>query len=146
MPKALPARRALRTGATLSMVGVLAVSMALSAAAEPGPVYPSKSQVDKAKSAVASTSGKIATLDAEYVSASARLAQVQDRAAAAAEAYNGARYELDKRSAETAAAKQRAAQAQQVADAFWRLCARASLTASSAVARSIRSCGPVLDR
>ena len=50
-------------------------------------------------------------------SASARLAQVQDRAAAAAEAYNGARYELDQRSAETVAAKKRAAQAQEVADA-----------------------------
>lgn len=116
MPKARPARRVLRTGATLSMAGVLAVSMALSAAADPDPVYPSKSQVDKARTAVATTSGKIASLDAQYVSASARLAQVQDRAAAAAEAYNGARYELDKRSAETVAAKKRAAQAQQVAD------------------------------
>lgn len=114
MPNALPVRRVLRTGATLSMVGVLAVSLSLSAAADP--VYPSKSQVAKAKSAVATTSGKIASLDAQYVAASARLAQVQDRAAAAAEAYNGARYELDKRSAETTAAKKRAAQAQQVAD------------------------------
>ena len=42
---------------------------------------------------------------------------MQDRAAAAAEAYNGARYELDKRTAETTAAKKRAAQAQEVADA-----------------------------
>ena len=91
--------------------------MALSASADPDPVYPSQAQVAKAKSAVTSTSGKIASLDAQYVSASARLAQVQDRAAAAAEAYNGARYELDKRSAETVAAKKRAAQAQQVADA-----------------------------
>ncbi|KRF29216.1 NlpC/P60 family protein [Phycicoccus sp. Soil802] len=114
MPKALPARRALRTGATLSMVGVLAVSLSLSAAADP--VYPSKSQVDRAKTAVATTSGRIASLDAQYVAASARLAQVQDRAAAAAEAYNGARYELDQRSAETTAAKKRAAQAQDVAD------------------------------
>ncbi|WP_425564886.1 coiled-coil domain-containing protein, partial [Pedococcus bigeumensis] len=116
MPKAHPARRALRTGATLSLVGVLAVSMALSAAADPAPVYPSKAQVAKAKTAVATTSGRIASLDAQYVAASARLAQVQDSAAAAAEAYNGARYELDQRSAEATAAKKRATQAQQVAD------------------------------
>lgn len=115
MPKAHPARRVLRTGATLSMVGVLAVSMALTATADP--VYPSKAQVARAKTAVTTTSGKIASLDAQYVAASARLAQVQDAAGAAAEAYNGARYELDRRSAETAAAKKRAAQAQQVADA-----------------------------
>ncbi|SDP69162.1 Cell wall-associated hydrolase, NlpC family [Pedococcus dokdonensis] len=99
------------------MVGVLAVSMALSAAADQKPVYPSKSQVARAKTAVTTTSSEIASLDAQYVSASARLAQVQDRAAAAAEAYNGARYELDKRSAETVAAKQRAARAQDIADA-----------------------------
>lgn len=117
MPKALPTRRALRLGATLSTVGVLAVSMALSAAADQKPVYPSKSQVDKAKTAVTTTSTRIAALDAQYVSASARLAQVQDRAAAAAEAYNGARYELDKRSAEAVAAKQRASRAQEIADA-----------------------------
>ena len=117
MPNAHSARRALRTGATLSMVGILAVTTALSASADPDPVYPSKSQVDQAKTAVATTSGKVSSLDAQYAAASAQLSQVQDRAAAAAEAYNGARYELDKRTAETAAAKKRAAEAQQVADA-----------------------------
>ncbi len=117
MPNVHSARRALRTGATLSMVGILAVTTALSASADPDPVYPSKSQVEKAKTAVAATSGKVSSLDAQYAAASAQLSQVQDRAAAAAEAYNGARYELDKRTAETAAAKKRAAQAQQVADA-----------------------------
>lgn len=117
MPNAHPARRALRSAATLSVVGILAVTTGLSASADPGPVYPSKSQVDKAKSAVASTSGKVSSLDAQYATASARLSQVQESAAAAAEAYNGARYELDKRTAETAAAKKRAAQAQDIADA-----------------------------
>src|SRR6476660_7565686 len=99
------------------MVGILAVTTALSASADKGPVYPSKSQVDKAKSAVVSTSGEISSLDAQYATASARLTQVQESAAAAAEAYNGARYELDKRTAETTAAKERAAQAQEIADA-----------------------------
>ena len=117
MPKALPARRALRAGATLSMVGVLAMSMALSASADPDPVYPSQSQVTKAKTAVTTASSRVATLDAQYASASARLAQVQDAAASAAEAYNGARYELDQRSAEAVAARKRAARAQHLADA-----------------------------
>ena len=116
MPNAHPARRALRTGATLSMVGILAVTTALSASADPNPVYPSQSQVQKAKTAVATTSGKVSSLDAQYAAASAQLSQVQDRAGAAAEAYNGARYELDKRTAETTAAKKRATQAQEVAD------------------------------
>ncbi|TPG14877.1 NlpC/P60 family protein [Pedococcus bigeumensis] len=117
MPNAHSARRALRTGATLCMVGILAGTTALSASADPDPVYPSKAQVDKAQSAVATTSGKVSSLDAQYAAASAQLSQVQDRAGAAAEAYNGAVYELDKRTAETTAAKKRAAQAQEVADA-----------------------------
>ena len=117
MPNAHSARRALRTGATLCMVGILAVTTALSASADPDPVYPSKAQVDKAQSAVATTSGKVSSLDAQYAAASAQLTQVQERAGAAAEAYNGAVYELDKRTAETTAAKKRAAQAQEVADA-----------------------------
>nr|WP_272955446.1 C40 family peptidase [Pedococcus badiiscoriae] len=112
-----PARRALRTGAVLSIVGILAVSSAMSASADRGPVYPSKAQVDRAKSAVVTTSGEVASLDAQYAAASAQLTQVQDSAAAAAEAYNGARYALDQRTAETTAAKKRAAQAQQLADA-----------------------------
>jgi cell wall-associated NlpC family hydrolase len=117
VPNARSARRALRTGATLCTVGILAVTTALSASADPDPVYPSKAQVDKAQSAVATTSGKVSSLDAQYAAASAQLSQVQDRAGAAAEAYNGAVYELDKRTAETTAAKKRAAQAQEVADA-----------------------------
>jgi cell wall-associated NlpC family hydrolase len=117
VPNVHSARRALRTGATLCLVGILAGTTALSASADPDPVYPSKSQVDKAQSAVATTSGKVSSLDAQYAAASAQLSQVQERAGAAAEAYNGAVYELDKRTAETTAAKKRAAQAQEVADA-----------------------------
>jgi cell wall-associated NlpC family hydrolase len=114
------ARRALRTGAVLSLAGALALSTVLSASAEPGPVYPSEAAVDRARSAVAGTAGRIASLDAQFAAASARLAQVQDAAASAAEAYNGTRLELARRTAETAAAKKRAAQAQAVADAAGR--------------------------
>ena len=85
MPNAHSARRALRTGATLSMVGILAVTTALSASADPNPVYPSKAQVDKAHAAVATTSSKVSSLDAQYAAASAQLSQVQDQAAQAPE-------------------------------------------------------------
>ncbi|QGN58386.1 NlpC/P60 family protein [Nostocoides sp. HKS02] len=80
-------------------------------------MFPSQQQVDSAKAAVAGAAGQIASLDAQYAAASARLADVQDRAAAAGEEYNGALYRLSQRKAETAATQKRAAQAQTVADA-----------------------------
>ncbi|HEY3481440.1 MAG TPA: C40 family peptidase [Streptomyces sp.] len=103
----------------MSLIATMSVATALAATAEPAPkpVYPSKSQVDRAKAAVTSTAGQISQLDAQYAAASARLADVQDQAAAANEAYNGARYELDQRTAEATAAKKRAADAQARADA-----------------------------
>jgi peptidoglycan DL-endopeptidase CwlO len=103
----------------MSLIATMSVATALAATAEPAPkpVYPSKSQVDRAKAAVTSTAGQISQLDAQYAAASARLADVQDQAAAANEAYNGARYELDQRTAEATAAKKRAADAQSRADA-----------------------------
>jgi cell wall-associated NlpC family hydrolase len=103
----------------MSLIATMSVTTALAATAEPAPkpVYPSKSQVDRAKAAVTSTAGQISQLDAQYAAASARLADVQDQAAAANEAYNGARYELDQRTAEATAAKKRAADAQSRADA-----------------------------
>ena len=119
MPGALHTRRAVRVGAAMSLIATMSVTTALAATAEPAPkpVYPSKSQVDRAKAAVTSTAGQISQLDAQYAAASARLADVQDQAAAANEAYNGARYELDQRTAEATAAKKRAADAQRRADA-----------------------------
>jgi peptidoglycan DL-endopeptidase CwlO len=103
----------------MSLIVTMSVTTALAATAQPSPkpVYPSKSQVDRAKAAVTSTAGQISQLDAQYAAASARLADVQDQAAAANEAYNGARYELDQRTAEATAAKKRAADAQSRADA-----------------------------
>jgi cell wall-associated NlpC family hydrolase len=103
----------------MSLIATMSVTTALAATAEPAPkpIYPSKSQVDRAKAAVTSTAGQISQLDAQYAAASARLADVQDQAAAANEAYNGARYELDQRTAEATAAKKRAADAQSRADA-----------------------------
>ena len=108
---------ALRGGLALSLAGLLAATTALAAMADQGPVYPSKAQVDRAKAAVTSTAGRIADLDAQFAAASARLAQVQQAAADAAEEYNGARFRLDQRTAEATAARQRAAAAQKIADA-----------------------------
>jgi cell wall-associated NlpC family hydrolase len=117
VPGLTTTHRAARTGFALSLVGLLGLTTALTASAEPEPVYPSQSQVDSARRAVTTTAGKVASLDAAYAAASARLSQVQQRAAAAAEAYNGARLKLARRSAEARAAQQRAAQAEQVAEA-----------------------------
>ena len=114
MPRTSAVRRAFRAGSVLSLVGLLGLATTLVAAAEP--VYPSKAQVDRARAAVAGTTGQVATLDAQYVAASAQLSQVQDRAATAAEAFNGARVALDLRAAESAAAQKRAAAAQGIAD------------------------------
>ena len=117
MPGTPAPRRALRAAATLSLVGIFAATSTLAAVADPEPVYPSQSQVDSARKAVAGTAGKVSSLDAQYAAASARLDDVQEQAAIASEAYNGARYKLDRRTAETAAARKRADAAQAIADA-----------------------------
>ncbi|MDU0314188.1 C40 family peptidase [Phycicoccus sp. M110.8] len=117
MPGTTSPRRALRVGAAMSLVGALGLGTAWTASADPGPVYPSKSQVDKAKARVSSTAGEVSALDARYAAASAQLSQVQDDASAAAEAYNGARLALDQATAEASAAAKRAADAQSQADA-----------------------------
>ena len=117
MPRTQAVRRAHRGVATLAIVGIFASVPALAASADPGPVFPSQQQVDRAKAAVVGAAGQIAALDAQYAAASARLVQVQDKAAAAGEAYNGAKFRLDQATAATAAAQQRAAAAQTVADA-----------------------------
>lgn len=107
----------MRLAVTTSLCGALMVTPALSAFADPDPVYPSQHQVDTAKAAAASTAQRVAALDASYAAANARLVDVQVRAAAAAEAYNGAQYELGKKQAAAQAARERAASAQLQADA-----------------------------
>ena len=116
MPSTHSARRAVRLVVTTSLCASLAVATAVSAAADPKPVYPSQEQVDSAKAAASSTAAKVAGLDARYAAASARLAQVQTRAAAAAEAYNGARLQLAQKKKAAQAALARAASAQKQAD------------------------------
>jgi peptidoglycan DL-endopeptidase CwlO len=97
------------------LAACLAAGSAVGAAADP--VYPSQKQVDAAKAAAGSAAQQVADLDRQYAAASAHLESVQTAAAAAAEAYNGARYQLQlrTRAADEAAAK--AADAQRHADA-----------------------------
>jgi len=116
VPGTLTPRRALRAGAAVSVVGLLCLSTALSASADPDPVYPSQEKVTKAKEAVTSTAGQVSQLDAQYAASSARLSQVQDQAAAAAEEYNGAQVALGKAKDQAKAAADRAAKAQATAD------------------------------
>lgn len=114
-----PARRPVRLALALALSGALAACAATAAAADPGPggVFPSQQQVDRARAAAASTAGRVAALDARFAASQARLSQVQTEAAAASEAYNGARVALQKRVAEADAARGRAASAQRLADA-----------------------------
>ena len=111
----------LRLRATRLVVGAalaagLTLTSALGASAD-DPVYPSQRQVDAAKAAVTSKAQQVSDLERQYAAASSRLEAVQTAAAAAAEAYNGARIALDARTRATADARARAAAAQQKAEA-----------------------------
>jgi cell wall-associated NlpC family hydrolase len=110
------ANRTLRLAVTTSLCACLGLATALAAAADPEPVYPSQQQVDAAKKAATSTAGKVAALDAKYAAASAHLEDVQTRAAAAAEDWNGARLELQRKQKAADEAKARAGVAQTHAD------------------------------
>ena len=121
MPSSNPAHhvlanRTLRLAVTTSLCACLGLATAVAAAADPEPVYPSQQQVDAAKKAATSTAGKVAALDARYAAASAHLEDVQTRAAAVAEEWNGARLELQRKQKAAAEAKARAGVAQKHAD------------------------------
>ena len=110
------ANRTLRLAVTTSLCACLGLATAVAAVADPEPVYPSQKQVDAAKKAATSTAGKVAELDAKYAAASAHLEDVQTRAAAAAEDWNGARLELQRKQQAADEAKARAGVAQKQAD------------------------------
>ncbi|TQJ49355.1 C40 family peptidase [Phycicoccus sp. SLBN-51] len=121
MPSSHPAHhvfanRTLRLAVTTSLCACLGLATAVAAAADPEPVYPSQQQVDAAKKAATSTAVKVAALDAKYAAASARLVDVQTAAAAAAEAWNGARLELQRKQQAADQARARAGVAQKQAD------------------------------
>lgn len=116
MPSCRPARRILRLALTTSLCASLGVATAVAATADPEPVYPSQQQVDAARAAATSTAAKVAALDTRYAAASARLLEVRTRAAAAAEAWNGARLELQRKQRDAETARARADSAQKQAD------------------------------
>ena len=104
----------------LTIGGLCALALATgpiaAATAKPDPVFPSQHQVDAAKAKVASTADQVATLTAQYQAASVQLDNVQEAAAAAGEAYNGAKLLLDQRSAAAATAAAAASSAAASAD------------------------------
>ncbi|MCW2858060.1 MAG: NlpC/P60 family protein [Marmoricola sp.] len=103
-----------------SVRGALAAFVALavilgvvtSASADQHTPFPTKAQVNAAAAAVAKKAGDVASIQAELVAADNRLQIAGDRAGAAAEAYNGAVWELSRAKAATAAAAAAAAAAQ----------------------------------
>lgn len=116
MPHDHPAYRRVRFAAVfLGGVGLL-VSGVVPAYADRSPVYPSADQVAGAKAAVTSTADQVAALDAALAASRDAVAQLEEAAAVAAEAYNGAKLELDQRTKVSADARVKADQAQVKAD------------------------------
>jgi peptidoglycan DL-endopeptidase CwlO len=110
-----PRPRAIRLVVGAALATGLTVATAIGASAD-NPVYPSQRQVDAAKAAVKTTAQQVSDLESQYAAASSHLEAVRMAAAAAAEAYNGARYQLELRTRASADARARAAAAQQKAD------------------------------
>ncbi|WP_226343678.1 C40 family peptidase [Agilicoccus flavus] len=104
----LDRRSRARAAATISLIALAtagAVGPHSAAHAEPTPPpAPTQGQVDAAKAAAARAAARAVALQRELDAAETRLDAVSDRAAAAAEAYNGARVLLATRTAEADAA------------------------------------------
>ncbi|MDF5758905.1 C40 family peptidase [Spongiactinospora sp. TRM90649] len=83
---ATPSRRARTTRALAALVPLLAASMALPAAADPGP---SADEVAEARRAVRERAGRLGTVTAELATARARLKSLDADAERLVEAYNG---------------------------------------------------------
>jgi len=119
---ATPGSRTASTGKAgrALLAGVLVVSLSGSVAlttvpanAEPEPpVFPSQSEVDAARRAAGDKATQVAAVEARLNGATARLEALGHAAGRAAEAYNGARYRLQKAKTESAAATARSKKAQ----------------------------------
>ena len=101
--------------ATCAAIALVATTPALSAQADP--VYPSEGQVSKAKAAVGDKAAQVAAVEAQLMTANARLTQVQTAASMANEKYNLARILLQERTDAMKSAGERASAAQKTADA-----------------------------
>jgi cell wall-associated NlpC family hydrolase len=102
------------TGLAGLLVICLSGSVALVAHADPTPpVVPSKSDVDAARQAAAAKAAQVSAIETRLAGATDRLEALGQQAGRAAEAYNGAVYQLRQAQAEAAAAAARAGKAQQ---------------------------------
>lgn len=109
------ASRALGLAVSIALSAVAAAPLAAATSPTPGPPggIPSQAQVDGAKAAAASAAQQVASLEAQYLSATARLAEVQSAVSAKAAAYAAAQQVLDER---TQAADSAQASADRAAD------------------------------
>lgn len=116
--------RAATYAAAGGLVGALVLGLVPSATASPVPQQPdapapvpTRAEVERVEAMVADGRAKVADIEAAMLDASARLQQAEVEAQLAAEAYNGARWQLEQAQAEAdrAAARERAA-AKAVAD------------------------------
>lgn len=101
----------LATGTAL----VLAVTAPI-VSAQADPVYPSEGRVKAAKAAVGDKAAQIAVVEGQLKASNARLVEVQTAAEVAAERYNLARILLQERTDAAKTARERAAEAQKIAD------------------------------
>ena len=96
----------MRPAVTTPLCGALLVTPALSRRRRPRPGLPLASTRSTRPRRQPPARPRVAALDASYAAANARLVEVQIRAAAAAEAFNGAQYELGKKQAAAQAARE----------------------------------------
>jgi cell wall-associated NlpC family hydrolase len=96
----------------VSLSGSVALTTVPANAEPEPPVFPSQSEVDAARRLVGDKATQVAAVEARLNGATARLEALGHAAGRAAEAYNGARYRLQKAKAESAAATARSKKAQ----------------------------------
>ncbi len=105
-----------RVPAVVTLAAVAALLVPLSPAAQAEPSFPSARQVERSQSAVATTAAQVGQIEARLAAAGARSAQLATEVAQAVEAYNGARFRLQRAIEESALAQRKAEQAQRAVE------------------------------
>lgn len=100
------------TTAVSAVVGVLALTLVPAAGAGADPTTPSAGAVAAARQKATSVAGQVGQLEAQLAKAQAQLDALGEQVAKAAEAYNGARVELERAQAAARAAAEKAAAAE----------------------------------
>jgi cell wall-associated NlpC family hydrolase len=107
----------LATAVTLVAAGSLTLGLLAAGPAGAEPAFPSAREVERSRSAVASTAASVGQIEARLAAASARSAQLATEVAQAVEAYNGARYRLEEAVQAGVVAQRKAEEAQREVDA-----------------------------